>query len=124
MILNAGSNYKKINGLYNIGIMNQYAYTNIKPLSNIGIFMGIVGESLGHGNLSTPHKTQEYWANKFYITKNTFNKIIHRLEDNGYININHPDVYMKDGGSIPYSYSPVIPKNTSIWTNELEEPQW
>jgi DNA-binding transcriptional regulator YhcF (GntR family) len=122
------------NGWQNVGIMAQYSFKNIRSQSKRDVFIGIVNESFGYGNTQTLHKTQEHWANMFDITRKTFNKIVHELEDDGHIKINHKKGYMVGGGSVAYSYSPTFPKNARILikskNNEpeiikkLEEPQW
>jgi DNA-binding transcriptional regulator YhcF (GntR family) len=112
------------NGWQNVGIMAQYSFKNIRSQSKRDVFIGIVEESFGYGNAQTLHKTQEYWANMFDITRKTFNKIVRELEADGHIKINHKKGYMVGGGSVAYSYSPVFPKHAKIWIkSKNNEPE-
>lgn len=102
------------NGWQNIGIMQQYARRNIEH-KNRDIFLCLVEESFGYGNTKTLHRTQEYWAKSFGVSKNTFNTQVNELAAGGHIKINHQKGYVEGGGSVAYSYSPVFPKGVKIW---------
>lgn len=129
MVNKVGSKCSKMDCYQNVGIMMDYAYNNINSPSKISVFLGIAMESLGRGNTKTPHKTQEFWAKYIGITRKTFNKIIRELEADGHIKIVHPEVFLEGGGSMPYAYSPIIPKEFEQYiklnnNSKDKEVQW
>jgi hypothetical protein len=97
------------NSWQNQGICRNFAKSKIKRTYR-ETWLCIVDESFAYGKIKTNRHDLQWWAKATELNIRTLIRHLKWLEDNEFIKKIPHKGYIKEGGSLPYAYSPVFPK--------------
>ena len=109
------------NGWQNSGWFLNKAESENLNIYEYRIYLSIVRYSVGYGDPYTKAMTQKQWSEKIGVSNKTFNKTIASLIDKKMIQKIGHFGKLKGGGSTPYMYGPIFPKDFNIWLKKKSD---